>query len=240
MRIIEHVVHPHPWETLQARIDEAKVTGQPMVENPWWFRNTETGQLYHDIYGCLGYPDEIQETEEQPGYVAIVGVVRAHGELEHYNPLNADFQLLAEAESKDVGLLVEKAVELRERYGFGLRPELLKSFYGDPDRFITTLALKSEDLIRRGEKSVLITPPMDFYDSKAFDIYIRSLKSCMLPETVRFYFGGNNILKNHLREFRRNNPAVFAVGGLIHSLLTHCTWMGDAGDTIFNVEGENA
>ena len=160
--------------------------------------------------------------------------------MEHYNPLNAVFQLLAEAESKDVGTLISRAVELRERYGFGVQPELLKVFFGDPERFLTTLALKNEDLIRQGKESVLITPPVDFYESAVFDNYIRSLKSCLLPGSLRFYFGGNDILKNHLMEFRRDNPAVFAIGGLVHSLLTRCTWMSEAGDNVFAVEGEDA
>jgi len=238
--IIKLITHPHPIETLQARIDEARVTGQSLFENPFWLENTETGQLYHDLYGCIGYPTEVSEKEDQPGYVAIVGVVRPDTSMEHYNPLNAVFQLLAEAESKDVGTLISRAVELRERYGFGVQPELLKVFFGDPERFLTTLALKNEDLIRQGKESVLITPPVDFYESAVFDNYIRSLKSCLLPGSLRFYFGGNDILKNHLMEFRRDNPAVFAIGGLVHSLLTRCTWMSEAGDNVFAVEGEDA
>lgn len=240
-QIIRLVTHPHAWETLQARIDEAKVTGQPMYQNPYWFENTETGQLFHNLYGCIGYPTEISEKEiEQPGYVAIVGVVRPNTSLAHYNPLNANFQLLAEAEAKDVGTLLTRAVEMRERYGFGVQPDLLSAWFGDPERFITTLALRNEDLIRKGgdKNAVLITPAVDMYDVSVFDNYIRSLKSCLLPDKVRFYFGRNEILKNHLREFRKGCPAVMAIGGLVHSLLTHCSWMGETRENIFMVEEE--
>jgi len=240
--IIKLITHPYPFEVLQARIDEANITGQPLVERPYWFENTETNQLFHNLYGCIGWPTEISEKEiEQPGYVAIVGVVRPDTALDHYNPLNAKFQLLAEAEAKDVGTLLAKAVELREKYGFGIQPELLGVWFGDPERFITTLALRNEDLIRQGgdKNAILITPSVDMYDATVFDNYIRSLKSCLLPDKVRFFFGGCGILKNHLREFRKGCPAVFAVGGLVHSLLTHCSWMGETGENIFVAEGEN-
>ncbi len=239
--IIQLRVHSHPLEMLQARTDQAKVTNQPMFELPYWFENTETGQLYHALYSCLGWPTEISEKEvEQNGFIAIVGVVRPNKSLDHYNPLNANFQLLAEAEAKDIGTLLGMAVEMREKYGFGLHPELLRTWFGDPERFITTLALRNEDLIRQGgdKNAILITPPIDLYDPAVFDNYIRSLKSCLLPDKVRFYFGRCTILKNHLREFRKSNPAVMAVGGLVHSLLTHCTWMGETGENVFNMENE--
>lgn len=235
--MIKLKTHPYSYETLQVRIDEAHIVGQPVLERPSWFENQETGQLYHDIYGCIGYPEEVKERgEEQPGYVAIVGVVRPDGTFNRYSALNANFQLLAEAEARDIRTLVDLAIDFRKTYGFGEHPELLRVFYGNPDRFITTLALRNEEL----QDKVLITPPVDFYDTSAFDIYIRSLKSCLQPGRVRFYFGGNTILKTHLKEFRRNNPAVFAVGGLVHSLLTHCTWMDSTQSSVFAVEPNNS
>jgi len=239
--IIKLVTHPHPLETLQARTDEAIVTGRPLVEFPYWFENTETGQLYHAIYGCIGWPAEISESdEEQPGYIAIIGVVRPTKTLEHYNPIDANFQLLAEDQSKDVSVLISKAVELRETYGFGVQPDLLRVWYGDPDRFLTTLALRNERLIMEGgeKHAVLISPAVDMYQKAVFDNYLRSLKSCLLKENLRFYFGGNDILKNSLMEFRRGNPAVFAAGGMVHTLLNNTTWLGNVEDGIFSVEGE--
>jgi hypothetical protein len=239
--IIKLITHPEPYQTWQARIDEANITNQPFVEKPYWLLNIETGQLYHDIYGCIGYPSEVSDKDEgMPGYIAIVGIVRPNESLEHYNPLNANFQLLAENQSKDVGTLLTMAVEMREKYGFGIQPDLLHTWYGDPDRFLTTLALRNEDLIRQGgdKNAVLVTPPVDMYETAVFDNYVRSLKSCLLPSNLRFYFGGCDILKNHLREFRKDNPAVFAIGGLVHSLLTNVTWMSTVGDNMFNVEDE--
>ena len=233
--LIKLVDHPASERLYQARCDEAIITKQPYVERPFWFKNTDTGQLYHDLYSCIGFPTEVTDKDEgMPGYTAIVGVVRPTESLAHYNPIDANFQLLAEAESKDVRTLINMALELRKRYGFGLNTELLKCCFGDPERFVTTLALKNDQL---GERDALtITPPIDLYEPAVFDNYLRSLKSCLLKDSHRFFFGGCNILKNHLREFRKNNPAVFAVGGLVHSLLVHCSWMDEAGQGIFNID----
>jgi len=242
--IIKLILHEHPWEILQARIDHARVTNQPLYESPFWFENTETGRCYHALYSCIGWPTEVQESkDEQPGYVAIVGVIRPTKELEHYNPVNANFLLLNEFQSKDVGTLLDKAVEMREKYGYGVQPELLKVFYGDPDRFLTTVALYNERLAKKygnENSAILITPPVDFYDTMVFDNYIRSLRSCLLPDKTRFFFGGNDILKNNLREFKKENPAVMAIGGLVHSLLTVCTWMNNVGENMFAVEEKAA
>lgn len=236
---IELIEHPDSIMLYQARYDEAIVTGQRHVERPFWYRHKQTGQLFHDLYACLGYPTEISGKDEgMPGYIAIIGVIRPTETLEQYNPLNANFQLLTEFESKDVPTLLSKCVEMRREYGFKLTPHLLNVWHGDPTRFATTLALKNEDLIRQGgeNNAILVVPSVDLYEPKVFDNYIRSLKSCMLHKNKRFYFGGCSILKNHLREFRKDNPAAFAVGGLVHTLLTNCTWMAETGKGIFNIE----
>lgn len=235
---IRLISHPHAWELYHARHDEAHITGQALVENPYWFENIKTGQLYYGLYSCIGYPNEVTERDEgAAGYVAIVGIVKPN--IDHYNPIDAKFQLLAEAESKDVGSLIMYAVSLRKKYGFGVHKDLVRVWYGDPDRFLTTLALINEKLIMHGgdDNAVLITPPVDFYGQKIFDNYVRSLKSCILPGNTRFFFGENRILKNKLKEFSRDNPAVFAIGGLVHSLLTVCTWMMEA-ENMFTVEEE--
>lgn len=242
--IIKHIVHPHAWQLHQSRKDEAICTGQSLTENPHWLQDIDTGRLFHAIYGCIGYPTEIQDKgEEMPGYIALVGIVRPDDSLQTYNPLDAKFLLLAEFQSKDVSTLFDKVIELREKYGYGTQPELLRVWYGDPDRFLTTLVLYNERLARNygnENNAVLITPPVDMYEPKAFDNYVRSLKSCLMPENVRFYFGGLDILKNCLREFRRDSPAVFAIGGLVHSLLTTCTWMSETGNNMFAINEDES
>ena len=84
--------------------------------------------------------------------------------------------------------------------------------------------------------AILIRPPIDFGSLKTFDNYVRSLQSVIVPGKVRFYFGGCDILRNKLREFKRDCPAVMAIGGLIHSLLFETSWMDSTQSNIFTVE----
>ena len=235
--VIEKITHPHAWNVLQARIDESIVTGQPMIERPFWLKNTITGQLYYDIMGCVGWPTEVSDRDEgMPGYVGIIGVVKSKAEGKPVQ--DAAFQLLAEEESRDVPSLLDMIIEIREEYGFGLHPDLLQAWFGDPERFITTLALKNERLTTGGKErdAIMIKPPIDFGNPMTFDNYVRSLQSVIIPGKVRFYFGGCEILRNKLREFKRDCPAVMAVGGLIHSLLFETLWMDSTQSNVFTVE----
>lgn len=233
---IRKIVHPYPQEIYQARYDESIVTGKPLIERPFWYENIETGQAYYDLYGCVGWPTEFDDKEgERPGYIAIVGIVKPK---QQENPEDALFQLLAEAESRDVSTLLNKMLELRAEYGFGLHPNLLQIWFGDPERFITTLALKNERLTAAGgdEKAILIIPPDDFYDVKVFDNYVRSLRSCLMPDNLRLYLSKSKILRNRIRKFMRDDPAVMAVGGLVHSLLRRCEWLEQTRENVFVVE----
>jgi len=240
--VIRHISPPYPAALFMARRDHAIVTSQDMVERPFWFEDTTTGFMFHDLYACVGWPSEVADKDiGMPGYAAIVGVIRPPDLKKdaHYDPTHAKFLLLREAEDSDVPGLIEKCLELREKYGFGCQPDLLTIFLGDPERFTTTLALRNEMLIRDGgdRNALLIAPPDDFYVPKIFDIYIRSLRSCLVEGRQRFFFGKNDILKNRIREFRRDDPSVLAAGGLVHSLLNRCMWMSQANQsTIFNVE----
>ena len=231
------VVHPYPFEILQSRLDESIITGQPMIERPFYFENTITGQLYYNIMGCVGWPTEVSDRDEgMPGYVGIVGAIKPKTEGKPVQ--DAAFQLLAERENKDVPSLLDTIIEIREEYGFGLHPDLLQAWFGDPERFITTLALKNERLTTGGKErdAIMIKPPIDFGNPMTFDNYVRSLQSVIIPGKVRFYFGGCEILRNKLREFKRDCPAVMAVGGLIHSLLFETLWMDSTQSNVFTVE----
>lgn len=237
--IIRHVHHPEPAALYQAHLDHAVITKQPFVENPFWFEDITTGRTFHNLFACLGWPSEVSDRDTgMPGYAAIIGIVRPKSlkKGQYYDPRDARFLLLCEAQSADVPTLLDSCLEMREKYGFGVQPQLLTVAYGDPERFLTTLALKNE---RLGERNaLLLTPPDDFYVPMIFDNYVRSLQSVLLDGRKRLFADpGCDILANHLAEFRRDNPAVLAAGGLIHSLLNRCMWMGQVdGETCFNVE----
>ena len=233
---ISLVATEEPLVVIQAREDEARVTGQAYTERPYWYRNEVTGQLYYDVYGCLGWPSEVSDKGDGlPGYVAVVGAVK---KKDSTGPVkDAAFQLLAEYEHKDVPTLLEAALEMRSRFGYGLRPDLLRTFYGDPDRFISITALLNERLtVGNPNRAFLLTPPLDFYETNFFDICVRSFRSVIMPDKVRFYFGKMDILKGRLKEFHNGDPAVLAVGGLIHALLSGTMWMDTVREHMFVVE----
>jgi len=248
---IRLVTHPFPIETLQARMDQAIITRQSVIERPYYFENTGTGQRYYDLCSCIGWPSKQEQGEQQkdakPGYIAVVGIIKP--KQEDAKAEDAVFQLLEESEDQDVPSLIEKWLVMRRRWGFGLSPGLLSTLIGDPDRFVSTLALVNEKLIRKeGERAaILISPPDNFYDTSVFDIYVRSLHSVFIPKMLyarnpdgeprpRFYHGNCEILKTRLRQFRRDDPVVMAMGGLVHSLLIRTTWMDQNESNVFNVE----
>ena len=233
--IIRHVSHPYAPELYQAHRDHAILIGQPLIERPWWYEDTQ--YQYHDIYACLGWPTEVTEADPgRPGYAAIVGILRPPRltKDQHYDPKNADFLLLAEYEHEDVETLLNQCLEMRAKYGYGIQPTLLRFWYGDPDRFLTTLALYNERL--GPDKAIMIMPPEDFYVPKIFDNYVRSLRS-VAQYNVRFYFGHLPLLEQRINRFYRDDPAIMAVGGLIHTLLGACLWMDRAKeDTVFRLK----
>jgi hypothetical protein len=178
-----------------------------------------------------------------PGYAAVVAVVRPKslGKDTHYDPRDAKFVLLCEAESFHAPQLLDKCLEMREKYGFGVTPSLMTLFLGDPERFNNVTALKNELLIEHGgdHNALLISPPDDFWVPKIWDQYVRALRFSLSKDDHRFWFGElkTGILANRINEFRTNDPAVMAAGGLVYSLLNRCMWMQQSeGSTIFNVE----
>lgn len=238
---IKKVTHPFADETLQARIDEAVVTGQPLVERPFYYQNIETGQKYYALYGCIGWPSEVSDVDNgMPGYIAVVAAVKPEDDDEEFNPKDAKFQLLAEFENKDVPTLLKKMVVMRAEWGFGLHPDLLQTWTGDSTRFQQLLALMNASLTSSGgsKNAIMLSEPNDFGDSHSFDHYVRSFESVVLAGQPRFYFGGFGILKSKLREFKRDNPAVMAIGGLVHSMLLRCMWLDPQREAAFVIEDE--
>jgi len=229
--VIEKIVHPFAFELYQARIDEANITKQPLIERPFWYRNKETGEEYYDILGCVGWPTEVSDKDEgRPGYVAIIAVIK------DAQPIGEPvFRLLAEAESRNIPSLLIAMLSMRQKYGYGLHPTLLSTWWGDPERFITPLAIFNEK--HRG-KELFMCPPVDFYNPRRFDDYVHSIRSTISKDIAvkRFKFGGFSILKNRFRTFKRDDPAVLAIGGLIHTLLFSSAWLEDTSENVFVVE----
>lgn len=233
--IIKLITNPQPIWTLQARMDFALVAGTELYENPWWYENTETGKTYYDLCACIGWPDEVtaEKGEGQPGYAAVVGILRPkNADAIKFNAQFAKFHILEEVQHSDVPTLLSLCVQLRQKYGFGINKEFLNAWYGDPERFQTALALRNELLVLSGgdDAALMVTPPDDFNLKNRFEVYLRALKGVMQQETRRLYVENCPAFQNRLKEFKRDDPAIMAVGGLVHSLLGRTMWMGERED----------
>lgn len=233
--VIKLVTHPQSYELRQARLDHAHITGQPMIERPYYFEHTETGQKYYGLYGCVGWPTkDTEKAKGQPGYVAVVGVVKSERPIQ-----KAWFKLMGEGESEHIPVLLDSILTLREQFGFG-HPELLQSFTGDCDKetINTIIALRNEDLLKKdGTGAILISPPNDFGTPDTFDAYKRSFDWSITCTPARFAPGSNSILRVKHQEYHKDNPAILAIGGLIHWLLTAVPWMEQSKSNCFTVEG---
>lgn len=234
--MIKKITHPYAYETMQARLDHAIITKQPLIERPFYYENTESGQQYYDLYGCIGWPTEDTDaTKGLPGYVAVLAVVKSSRPIE-----KAWFRLMGEGESEHIHILFEHILRLRKEFGFGEHPGLLQTFFGDPEKHIIRLALLNEELIKRGGEraAILIAPPDDFYTPDRFDNYKRSFESAIVSNPARFAWGGCKILPTKHKQYRKDDPAITAAGGLIHSLLSRTTWMDQRQENMFVIEGE--
>ncbi|HDO36676.1 MAG TPA: hypothetical protein ENH07_10350 [Nitrospirae bacterium] len=239
--VIKHISHPYPEALAMAHRDHAILTGSPVMEQPWWYEDTSNGLRYHDLFACVGWPSEAGDrTPGLPGYVAIVAVIRPKeaDDNEQYDAVDAKFLLIEEYQHREVPLLLDTMLSMREKYGFGIKRGLLDVWLGDPRRFSTAVALRNEGLAKDlgSRVGIVIAPPDDLYAPDIFDIYLRSLTACLITNRIRLYFQRSSILKTRLKSFKRDDPAVLAAGGLVHSLLLRTMWMGQIGDTIFNVE----
>lgn len=227
---------PEDYLVRLAREDNARVIGKPLVEKPIHFENIETGQKYYWLYGCVGWPNIISNKPKavnRPGYVAVVGVIKNNRE-----PEDALFQIMAEAEGHSIQFLIWEMLRLREEWGFGLHPELLHSWWGDPERFIMEIAVINERLVKFGgeRKSLLFNAPEGYGNPQSFDLYVRALTEALSNQNQRLYYGGNDILKNRVGEYSEKDPVVVGMGGLVHSLVTYNPWMDQVRESVFRVE----
>jgi hypothetical protein len=233
---IRLIAPPEAPQLRQARMDEAIVTGQPFFEKPYYYENIETGQQYHDLFGCVGWPNVITDKNKapnKPGYIAIVGIIKNSEPVE-----KAPFRIMEEFESHNILYLFDEMVRMRNEWGYGLHPDLLRTWIGDSDRFITELAIFNDEFVRYGkpQNSILIAPPDDFGIPNMFDVYTRAISQSLDSNTQRLYYGGNTILRNRIKEFMDKDPIIIGMGGLVYSLIRRRTWMEQAQENVFVVE----
>lgn len=215
-----------------AHEDWAKVTGKEVIRKPAVFRHTETGERFCNIVGGIAYP-----TAEKPGLVLVIGI--------QSDPVK--FMTLETHEDANVFLLIEKAVQIREKCGFGLDSRILPSWYGDQEKFQTLVVKCSECLEKmHGSTSGLyIKDPVDLRERHAFPLYVRQIFDTL--KTGRLDLNGDLILTGNLQGFQRHDaekgktedfPAVGLLGGIVHSLQIQQPWLEpvDGQGTVFNID----
>ena len=227
-------------ETMPARRDWANITGKELIPKPPVFLHVSSGEYYCNIIGGIAYPVALG-TEIKPGIVIIMGV---------QNDPEVKFRVWESYEDNDVFGLIEKALDARKKYGFGLDPRILPCFYGDQEKYQTLIVKTSEALERKGgpNAGLYIKDTVDLRERHSFPLYVRqlfhSLKSKRLEKPAD---SGDIILTGHLQGFQRedaesgrteNFPAVGLLGGMIHSLQIEQPWLEyvDGQGACFNVD----
>jgi len=230
--VIELVQEQYPAEIMMARRDFARIRKEPLVEHPYWFKDESTE--YHDIYGCIGWPQRLTEKGDQrTGYAAVVAVIKDDRE-----PEDAIFKVVEETENLSAPLLIQSCVEMRNRWGFGVHPHLMRVFVGDYRTFENVTARYNSKVIERDgddRQAFIVSPPDDYENARAFDLYLGSLRSVLSREAKRLYIGSAGIIKNRIMEFQRDDPAIMALGGLMHTILLRTPWMEQSDSSLFQL-----
>ncbi len=237
-------VHAEDVTITQSRKDWSVVSGKKDYPKPTYYRNKKTGAAFSHIAGGIGWPGV-----NVPGYALVVGVEKT----EDPEPR---FFVLAEIEDHNVTRLLLKCVELRERYGYWESSEILRHFIGDDTRYepislAVNFKLREKDGSGEGH-GFWIYKPDDFDQPDYFEIYVRQIRECLTPNSAgkkRLQIGKFNTLRNHLQNFSSDSikklhtkrkvkdyPAVFALGGLIHTLLERKRWLSGSGGEAFNLD----
>ncbi len=206
----------------------AMVTGRRFIPPGHYFRNRKTGQEYGGIVGAIGWPGR------RPGYGLVLGVRR---EGQDSRPT---FECLAEVEAKSPLKLLHACAGMRDRWGFHESPDILRSWFAEPDRFLSIWTGHNVRLLKKASgRGLHLAPPFDIERPDAFSIYLSQALTCLEPNKEgrkRLIIGECSILRNQLQavpqpeeEKRRltteDFPAVFAIGAAVHSLLTLKPWM---------------
>jgi len=225
--MIEFVQEKYPEATMMARRDYAHVTKTKVVEPPYWFRDTNTDKAYHGIAGGLGWPQRLSEkANSRPGYAVVVGIRKIEGQ----DPEEARIDVLEELEeeSGSEGLLIKACVEMRQRWGYGVHESILPVFHGDHRPFElvvadfnTRIAENSDD----DKDAFVVSPPDDYDNPKAFDIYMGRLRSVLAEKSKRLFLDDGDKIRNRIKTFMRDDPAIMSLGGLIHTLLLRQPWL---------------
>jgi len=209
--IIEEIKHELP---INAEI-VAKVTGKKTYHKPTYYVHKESNEQFSHIAGGIAWPGEITETGiGVPGFAVIVGVVKSDFDM----PV---IRVLEEVEENSIDRLLQECIQLREKYGFGEFPGILSYWYGDHEKFVSflnelNLKARTEDVA-----GLYVSPPADFDQPNAFEIYIRRLQQYIEAGKIQNL---GKALRHYLRASTIDSPAVLALSYTVHSLMIQKPW----------------
>ena len=199
----------------------SEITGVSWVPKPDYYRNTETGEEFFDIFGALSWP-----AGDRPGFAVVVGVVKGG------DPQEPALKALDEIESPSVEGLLKECVDLRTKWGF---PDLLKVWLGDQERFLPIVTDFNAN--RRSEDLLVVTVPYDFEKPNRGEIYLQRIFELLKPGASgkkRLSLGGCNKLRGNISDFPHGAaqigqverwPAVAALGYAVHTMLVYKPWL---------------
>lgn len=204
----------------------AIVRGRKKIPKPDYYVNIETGDEYRTIVGGIGWPGKIEDRDAHPGFAVIAVVEKSEAP-------DPNFRVLEEVEEKRVEDLIWRCVELRYKYGYSECPELLHVWYGDHERYLTPLDHIGREIRRKYEdKGFYITPPADFEQPNAIELYAETIFQCMRPDNKRLHLGDCKRLRSALQNFAKDSkdsPAIWVLGGVVHTLFAYEPWKMSVG-----------
>ena len=171
------------------------------------------GERWAHFCGGVAWP-----TFQVPGYAVIVGI-----KSEDPN----EIECLWEMESESTDELYQGCIKAQQDLGKIECPEICSEWWGNPERVMTMV---NERNLSRSE-GMLISPPADYDEPDAFEIYLAQLKMCLMTDNKIFRLNDSAILRGYLESFvsgekvtESTHPAIAVAGWVVHTLLQYQPW----------------
>jgi hypothetical protein len=201
--------------------------GEEPFSQGFYYRDEKTKLEYFVIEGALAWP---WPKDKIPGVVVVLGVKRTN----HPRPT---FQVLDEAVVNRGEDLLKKCLKFRSKWEDNEKT-LLRGWWGDPGRFMTSCSNFNAKLMKKDKKGgFYLSSFMEFERPNHLEIYLNSLQRALEKDSSGrkcLFLGDAHYLRMRLcipnwpkSGQSENYPALLALSGLVHSLLTLRPWEKD-------------
>lgn len=225
--------------TEQARTDWAEVTGKRQSLKHNIYIDQRTGWRYCGIVGAVAYQ------YDDPGCYIIAGVQSEP----HQRIVIMDY-----AEHTDLYQMITEMAEHQEAYGCRGDINVLNSWIGDPDRYLSIIARVSQVMEKKYSGSgggFYVREPADWQESnKRFAMWTRHLRQAMAEKRVVISqsCSGASEISNRLQAFPHGAvdtgkieqyPGVGALAALVYTVGIERMWERDIyNDTAINNDND--